>query len=143
MRGDTLSWMICGYKPENKDRLLVFAVGNGDFDEFKENIPEDKPVYMYLNFKFGDTVCYLPFFHNRQRQTSRCRAHGRYPSPSSLFLLSFSPSLFLLLFFFSLFFSFSFSPLSNFLGPLTFHRAQLHSRQPRSARQSPRCRTQR
>jgi len=55
MRGDALNWMIMGYRPENKDRLVVLYSGSGDFQELRENIPDDKPVYMYLNFHFGDT----------------------------------------------------------------------------------------
>jgi len=52
---DPLNWIIFGYDIKNKDKLLVAETGEGDFDEFYEAIPEDKPVYMFLNYKFGDT----------------------------------------------------------------------------------------
>jgi len=52
---DPLNWMIMGYKGTNKDELSIIAKGEGQFDEFFEEIPEEKPVYMFLNYKFGDT----------------------------------------------------------------------------------------
>lgn len=56
MRTDTdpIAWMILGYKG-TKTKLHVIGTGEGGFDEFKESIP-DEPVFMYLNYKFGDTV---------------------------------------------------------------------------------------
>lgn len=54
---DPLNWMILSYDSVQKDKLLLMASGNGGWDEFYDAIPETKPVYMYLNYKFGDTVC--------------------------------------------------------------------------------------
>jgi len=53
---DPLTWMILGYDNSiSQDKLFVTASGMGDFQEFAENIIEGKPIYMYLNYKFGDT----------------------------------------------------------------------------------------
>jgi len=53
---DPLTYMILGYDNSvSQDKLFVTASGTGDFDEFVENITENKPIYMYLNYKFGDT----------------------------------------------------------------------------------------
>lgn len=56
---DPIAWMILGYKG-SKTKLQVIATGDGDFDEFKDSIP-DEPVFMYLNYKFGDTVRVILF----------------------------------------------------------------------------------
>jgi len=53
---DPLAWIILGYDNSiSQDKLFIISSGNGDFEEFVENIPDNKPVYMYLNYKFGDT----------------------------------------------------------------------------------------
>jgi len=53
---DALSWMILGYDSSvSLDKLIVLSSGNEGFDEFASNLPGEKPVYMYLNYRFGDT----------------------------------------------------------------------------------------
>jgi hypothetical protein len=53
---DPLSWMILGYNNSvSPDKLVVLQSGNGDFEEFSSFLDVEKPVYMYLNYRFGDT----------------------------------------------------------------------------------------
>jgi len=53
---DPLSWMILGYNNSvSPDKLIVLQSGNGDFEEFSSFLEAEKPVYMYLNYRFGDT----------------------------------------------------------------------------------------
>jgi len=53
---DPLSWMILGYNNSvSPDKLIVLQTGNGDFEEFASFLEAEKPVYMYLNYRFGDT----------------------------------------------------------------------------------------
>jgi hypothetical protein len=53
---DPLSWMILGYDNSvSPDKLVVIESGDGDFSEFVSHLSDEKPVYMYLNYKFGDT----------------------------------------------------------------------------------------
>jgi hypothetical protein len=53
---DPLSWMILGYNNAvSPDKLVVLESGEGGFDEFVNALPSEKPVYMYLNYRFGDT----------------------------------------------------------------------------------------
>jgi len=53
---DPLSWMILGYNNAvSPDKLVVIESGEGGFDDFVSALPGEKPVYMYLNYSFGDT----------------------------------------------------------------------------------------
>jgi len=53
---DPLSWMILGYDASvSPDKLIVLASGTEGFDEFVSNLLSEKPVYMYLKYRFGDT----------------------------------------------------------------------------------------
>jgi hypothetical protein len=53
---DPLSWMILGYDNSvSPDKLVVIESGDGDFSEFVSHLSDEKPVYMYLNYRFGDT----------------------------------------------------------------------------------------
>jgi hypothetical protein len=49
--------MILSYDTVLKDKLQIYATGEGGWDQFYDAIPETKSVYMYFNYKFGDTVC--------------------------------------------------------------------------------------
>jgi hypothetical protein len=48
--------MILGYDNSiSPDKLKVVESGDGDFSDFVEHLSDEKPVYMYLNYRFGDT----------------------------------------------------------------------------------------
>lgn len=51
---DTMSFMVLGYRG-SKNKLELYASGEGGFDEFVTHIPEDEPCYAYFRIVFGDS----------------------------------------------------------------------------------------
>jgi len=51
---DPLMWFILGYQANSQSKLVVSALGTGDFNEMFSSIQEDAQ-FVYINYKFGDT----------------------------------------------------------------------------------------
>jgi len=84
---DPLAWFVLGYAPGSQTKIVVIALGETGFEEMKASLPEDA-VYIYINFRFGDTqrskFIFMTYVPDTLNALKKSRVVGHRPAVEKL-----------------------------------------------------------